>query len=286
VFGVISAAGERPHAPERGHCQHRQQRLGAAGDDYIRLTALEVMIALDDGIMTAGARRRARHYRPFSADFNRDDARNRVCHRARNDERPHRAPALAHHIERTRLDLGDAAAARRHQHADALVIAGVDREAGVIQRLSRHSHRKLRRTMNAACGFTIHVPGGVEVLDLAGDVVRHVLGVETGDVSGAGFPRDQILPEGCNVIADWRKCAHASDEYSRHLDNPLSWFLGAPADCLAAKKGAATAPFPFIRNSPSLQNCSIQPVSCLVSIRLCIRCAVGIILSEYPSELY
>ena len=174
--------------------------------------------------MAAGACCRAGHDRPFGAHLDGDETRHRVGHGAGHDKGADGAPALFHHLQRARLDLGDAAAARRHEDADTVAVVIRDLEPRVGQSLARDGHGKLRRAVDAPRRLAIHVVGRVKALDLAGNVVRHVFGVETGDLACAGLSRQQILPECLHVVADRRHCAHACNENARHLETHFRFF--------------------------------------------------------------
>ena len=256
VFGVVKAAGQRSHAPERGHRQHRHYRFGAARNDDVRFPALEKVKAFDDRIVAAGTRRRAGHYRPAGAGLDRNHAAHGVGHGAWHHKRADRPPTLLHHVERPCLDLGNSATAGRHQDADAIPVVFVDCQSGIVKGLPADGDGELGSAVDAARCLAIQVGAGIEPLHLAANVEGHVVRVKIRNPARTGLPRNQVAPESLHVVANGGECSHAGNKDSCHISCSLSRRGGNSTPPLRSlKKGRRRLrPSQITRNRVCLKN--------------------------------
>ncbi len=172
MFRVFVARRERPHAGKGGHRQSGHRRLAAAGNHHIGLIALNQVVALDQGIVAAGAGRGGGHDRAARAQLDGDDASDRIGHHVGNEERPHRTRPLFNQAHRAWLHFGDAAAAGVHQNRDAFAVIRGDGEVGVGQGFVGGRHGQLNGARSAARRLAIHELAGVKILHFASDPHR------------------------------------------------------------------------------------------------------------------
>jgi len=84
-------------------------------------------------------------------------------------------------------------------------VAGLDREAGVLECHFRRHNGVLREQVHFARVTTVNPLAGIEVLDLARKLRLEVGGVKARDGGSAAFALDQIGPKRLHVIAKRRQ---------------------------------------------------------------------------------
>src|SRR5205807_4487859 len=107
-----------------------------------------------------------------------------------------------------RLDSADAG---RDGRADPIALV-CDVDAGVGLRLARGRHDDLREAVHPPRLLPVDPVARVEILELAREVDGVVGVVETGDLTRAGFAREQVRPRRIDVVADRRDSAETGDD--------------------------------------------------------------------------
>ncbi len=131
-------------------------RLRAAGDDDVRLAALDHALGLADRVAAGRARRGHAEARAVRAERDRDHARRGVGHHHRDEQRRHRPhAAVSMNLPALVLERLQPADAGAHQHGQALRV-DVAGQAGLGRRLRRRAHRELRVAIRAPRGLRRH----------------------------------------------------------------------------------------------------------------------------------
>ena len=180
VLRVLVVARERAEAAHRGEREAADQRLGAPGQQRLRLPEADQVEGVAERVRAGGAGRVDRGVGAAQPELAGDACGAHVLAGARDDEGVclHRAAAL-------HLQIGDAhlegVARGRHHDADLVLqlpIAGAPR---VLEGFAAGCDGELREARRTARGAAVEVLLGVEVLDLAADLDRQAVGVAERD---------------------------------------------------------------------------------------------------------
>src|SRR6516225_7888799 len=198
---VLVARGERARRAKSSHAERADRRYGTPRDHHVGITILDQPRCFAETVVRGRARRDGGEIRPAIAVLDRHQARNHVDDRARHEEgRDLARPAL--HVGRVRLlDQRQPTDARADAHADAIHVAFVAFEGGVLDRIHRRNEAVVNESVVAAGFLAREVLGDVETFHLAGDLRRKRVRVETRDLRDAGASRENVLPRGFDAVA-------------------------------------------------------------------------------------
>ena len=233
-LGTVVAPRQGAHRIEPGDPDLRDRRLAAAREHHVGAADADLVHRAADRHVGCGARRALAHQRPLRPQLDRHPA----CAHVGDDRR-----------DRERVD---AVGSARQQHVVAVLVAlqaadaGGDRRAeavgrrrdvdpGVRLRLPRRRDDHLREAVHPARRLALHPHGGVEVLQLAGEVNVVVRVVEGGDLGGARLAGEQARPRRLDVVAERADHAQPGDHdalcrpsLAPHIPNPPSTSRTSP----------------------------------------------------------
>ena len=208
---VVVACGESLEPGEGRDDQRCDGRLRAAGDHCVDFARAQQPVGLKQGIVAARAGQGGGRRRPGDAEFDRDQAGDRVRHHV-GDEKRVRLPRTTRD-EPARAALHARRAPAPGVESDAVPMSNgrVDFQARVGDRLLGRGHREVGRARDPARRLAGQPLVWVEVVYLAGDLDVERLRVERGDRAGARVPGLHPPPEGRHVIANRRYGAQPRD---------------------------------------------------------------------------
>ena len=224
---IVVAGGHRPRRAEAADAERRDRRLGAAADHHVGVSVLDQATRIADRMQAGGAGRDDRVVRPLEAVHDRHLSGDHVDDRARHEEGRDPARAAIGVLDVVLLDHRQAADARPHDHAHALGIHRVGREAGVLDRLGRGCDAVMDERVEVTRLLGRHPVRDLEPADFARDAGGERGGIELGDGTDPPLTGNQAGPARGDVIAHGADQPEASDD-----DSTTAHSEGAPAGCM------------------------------------------------------
>ena len=200
LLGLVVALAHRLDLAEGPHGQRGDGGLRAAGQHRPGVTALDDLGGLPDAVPGRRAGADDGVVGPSRPRVDGDQARRHVGDHHRHRERGDAPDAALQQHRVALLDLLHAPDARGDDDAHVVWVEFGGIEVGVLQRQPGGRQGELAETAGVTGRLPVHVPLGVEVPDLGGDLGRVVGGVEAGDPADAGDALDQVGPDGLQVV--------------------------------------------------------------------------------------
>ncbi len=144
VRRIVVARGQRLHRAESTDGERRDHGLRSPGDHQVSVAFADQAHRLADRVGSGGARRGQRQVRSLGPHEDRHVARGHVQDHTGDEERRDTPGTALEQLAVHLLEQREPADARADVHANALGVAGVDREARVAQRLARRRDRVVR----------------------------------------------------------------------------------------------------------------------------------------------
>ncbi len=99
-------------------------------------------------------------------------------------------------------------------YADTLGILLGYFQSGILQRLHSGNQSEMDKPVHASCIFGGKKLRDIEILYFACNLCRHCAGIKVGDSGNAGFPREDILPNGGNPYPYWGNDSQSGNDDS------------------------------------------------------------------------
>ena len=194
LLGLVVALAHRFDLAEGAHGQGSDRGLRAAGEHGSRLTPLDDLGRFPDAVAGGGAGADDRVVRAPGAGVDRHQARGHVADHHRHREGRDAAHPPLQQRGVVLLDLLHASDARGDDDADVVGVELGRVEVRVLKGLLGGGQGELAEAAHVAGRLAVHVPLGVEVLDLSRDPGRVAGGVETGDRANPRGTLDHARP--------------------------------------------------------------------------------------------
>ena len=238
--GILALGRQRLAGVKASDANLADGAFGAARDHHVGIAQHDQPRRIADGMGAGRAGGDDRMVRPLEAEADRDLPGHKVDQRTGNEEgRDPLRPALLdqHRGFRDRVQPANPRA-DHHAGADAVLLVGRN-PAGIRHRLRGGGHAVKNEIIDLAAILGLHPVIGIEgpvaavaKRDLTGIFRHHILGVETGDRPGPGFPGQKPRPGLIDPRGQRRDHSQTSDDNSAHPQAPsqriIARFLHAP----------------------------------------------------------
>jgi hypothetical protein len=174
----VVAARQRLEGAESGQRHRRHRRLRPTGDHGVRHSGLDQQTGVRDCVGARGASRYGGVIRSLEAVCDRNVPRRHVRNHIWNKKRTDAAGSPFEFELVLGLERDEPADARTDDHPDAVSVEGIEVDA--VEALAGAAGRVVHHRVGAPGVLAAHVGGGIEFLDLRGDLRIECFGIEPG----------------------------------------------------------------------------------------------------------